>query len=39
MTLVPREYATFGMAKGPHEAGSNRYHRDPVYRARKQALI
>jgi phytoene dehydrogenase-like protein len=39
MTLVPREYATFGMAEGPHEAGSNRYHRDPEYRRRKAALI
>jgi phytoene dehydrogenase-like protein len=39
MTLVPREYATFGVAEGPHAVGSNRYHRDPVYRARKTALI
>jgi phytoene dehydrogenase-like protein len=39
MTLVPREYATFGMAEGPHDAGSNRYHRDPEYRRRKAALI
>jgi all-trans-retinol 13,14-reductase len=39
MTLVPREYATFGVSQGPVEAGSNRYHRDPIYRARKAALI
>jgi phytoene dehydrogenase-like protein len=39
MTLVPRNYETFGVAKGPHEAGSNLYHRDPVYRARKAALV
>jgi phytoene dehydrogenase-like protein len=38
MTLVPREYATFGVPRGPHEAGSNLYHRDPVYRARKAVL-
>ena len=39
MTLVPREYAAFGVARGPHEAASNLYHRDPVYRARKAALV
>jgi phytoene dehydrogenase-like protein len=39
MTLVPREYAAFGVAQGPHEARSNAYHRDPVYRARKAALV
>jgi phytoene dehydrogenase-like protein len=39
MTLVPREYATFGVEQGPHEAGSNRYHRDPEYRDRKAALV
>jgi len=27
------------VARGPHEAGSNLYHRDPVYRARKAALV
>ena len=39
MTLVPREYTTFGVAQGPHEAGRNLYHRDPLYRARKSALV
>jgi phytoene dehydrogenase-like protein len=39
MTLVPREYAAFGVAQGPHEARSNAYHRNPVYRARKAALV
>jgi phytoene dehydrogenase-like protein len=38
MTLVPREYASFGVAQGPHETGSNVYHRSPVYRARKAEL-
>ena len=39
MTLVPREYAAFGVEAGPHAAGSNRYHRDPEYRRRKAALV
>jgi phytoene dehydrogenase-like protein len=39
MTLVPRDYALWGVAQGPHEAGSNRYHRDPEYRRRKAALV
>jgi phytoene dehydrogenase-like protein len=39
MTLVPREYASFGVAQGPHEAGSNVYHRSPAYRARKAELV
>jgi len=38
MTLVPREYALWNVAQGPHEAGSNRYHVDAEYRRRKEAL-
>jgi all-trans-retinol 13,14-reductase len=33
MTVVPREYSTWGVEKGPAEGG--RYHRDPGYRNRK----
>ncbi|HKJ24827.1 MAG TPA: NAD(P)/FAD-dependent oxidoreductase [Myxococcota bacterium] len=36
MTLVPRDYAVWNVAKGPAEGG--RYHRDPEYRRRKEAL-
>jgi phytoene dehydrogenase-like protein len=39
MTLVPREYAAFGIEEGPHDAKSNRYHRDPLYRQRKAELV
>jgi phytoene dehydrogenase-like protein len=37
MTLVPRDYAVWGVEKGPAEGG--RYHRDPAYRERKQRLV
>ncbi len=33
MTVVPREYSTWGVETGPAEGG--RYHRDPDYRHRK----
>jgi phytoene dehydrogenase-like protein len=36
MTLVPRDYATFGVDVGPADGG--RYHRDPEYRRLKQAV-
>jgi len=36
MTLVPRDYGVWNVEKGPAEGG--RYHRDPEYRRRKQAL-
>lgn len=36
MTLVPREYAMWNTEQGP--ADGARYHRDPVYRARKEAI-
>jgi phytoene dehydrogenase-like protein len=37
MTLVPRDYSIWNVDKGPTEGG--RYHRDPEYRRRKQALM
>ncbi len=37
MTLVPRDYSVWNVEKGPAEGG--RYHRDPVYRERKEALM
>jgi phytoene dehydrogenase-like protein len=37
MTLVPRDYALWHVDKGPAEGG--RYHRDPIYRSRKEALL
>lgn len=37
MTLVPRDYAFWHVDKGPAEGG--RYHRDPLYRGRKEALL
>lgn len=37
MTLVPRDYSVWNVDRGPAEGG--RYHRDPVYRARKHALM
>ena len=37
MTLVPRDYAVWNVKKGPTEGG--RYHRDPEYRRRKEALM
>lgn len=39
MTLVPREYAVWHVEQGPHEAQSNRYHRDPAYRRSKAELV
>jgi len=36
MTVVPREYAYWGVGKGPADGGS--YHRDAEYRRRKHAL-
>jgi phytoene dehydrogenase-like protein len=36
MTLAPRDYAVWGVDKGPMEGGS--YHRDPEYRRRKSEL-
>ena len=36
MTLVPHDYGVWHVARGPAEGG--RYHRDPEYRRRKQAL-
>jgi phytoene dehydrogenase-like protein len=36
MTLVPPDYAHWALERGPAEGG--RYHRDPEYRRRKQAL-
>lgn len=36
MTLVPRDYARWNAERGPADGG--RYHRDPVYRERKNAL-
>jgi len=36
MTLAPRDYAVWNVEKGPAEGG--RYHRDPEYRRRKQAV-
>ncbi len=36
MTLVPHEYGVWNVERGPAEGG--RYHRDPEYRRRKQAL-
>jgi phytoene dehydrogenase-like protein len=38
MTLVPAEYDVWHVTQGPHDARSNRYHVDPEYRRRKQAL-
>lgn len=38
MTLVPAEYDVWHVTQGPHDAHSNRYHVDPEYRRRKQAL-
>jgi phytoene dehydrogenase-like protein len=37
MTLVPREYGIWGVDRGPTDGG--RYHRDPEYRKRKNALM
>lgn len=37
MTLVPRDYSVWNVERGPAEGG--RYHRDPVYRERKQKLM
>ncbi|MBW2271916.1 MAG: NAD(P)/FAD-dependent oxidoreductase [Deltaproteobacteria bacterium] len=37
MTLVPRSYDVWGVERGPAEGG--RYHRDPEYRKRKNALM
>jgi all-trans-retinol 13,14-reductase len=37
MTLVPHDYGIWHVEKGPAEGG--RYHRDPEYRRRKEALI
>lgn len=39
MTLVPREYAVWHVAQGPHDARSNRYHRDAEYRRSKAELV
>jgi len=36
MTLAPREYDVWNVERGPAEGG--RYHRDPAYRSRKDAL-
>ncbi|MGI9591326.1 MAG: phytoene desaturase family protein [Myxococcota bacterium] len=36
MTLAPRDYAVWNVTQGPAEGG--RYHRDPEYRRRKQAV-
>jgi phytoene dehydrogenase-like protein len=37
MTLVPRDYGVWGVERGPADGG--RYHRDPEYRRRKNALM
>ncbi len=37
MTLVPRDYGVWGVGKGPTEG--ERYHRNPEYRRRKDALM
>lgn len=37
MTLAPREYGVWNVTKSPTEGGH--YHRDPEYRARKNALV
>jgi phytoene dehydrogenase-like protein len=37
MTLAPREYDVWGVERGPADGG--RYHRDPEYRRRKEALV
>jgi len=37
MTLVPRQYDVWHVERGPAEGG--RYHRDPEYRRRKEALM
>jgi phytoene dehydrogenase-like protein len=37
MTLVPHDYGVWNVEKGPAEGG--RYHRDPEYRQRKEALM
>ncbi len=37
MTLVPHDYGVWHVGKGPAEGG--RYHRDPEYRRRKEALM
>jgi phytoene dehydrogenase-like protein len=37
MTLVPADYGQWHVDKGPAEGG--RYHRDPEYRRRKEALM
>ncbi len=36
MTLVPRDYSVWNVDRGPTDGG--RYHRDPEYRRRKDAL-
>jgi phytoene dehydrogenase-like protein len=37
MTLVPHDYGVWNVKKGP--AAGGRYHRDPEYRRRKEALM
>ena len=37
MTLVPRDYSVWNVEQGPADGG--RYHRDPEYRRRKEALL
>jgi all-trans-retinol 13,14-reductase len=37
MTLAPRDYAVWNVAKGPADGG--RYHRDPEYRRRKNEVM
>jgi all-trans-retinol 13,14-reductase len=37
MTLAPRDYSVWNVERGP--AAGGRYHRDPEYRRRKEALI
>ena len=37
MTLVPRDYAVWSVPQGPASGG--RYHRDPEYRKRKNAVM
>jgi phytoene dehydrogenase-like protein len=37
MTLAPRDYSVWNVERGP--AAGGRYHRDPEYRRRKEALV
>lgn len=37
MSLAPKDYGIWGVEKGPAEGGS--YHRDPVYRERKNKIM